>query len=84
MTCKSSWLETQMTPVSHTLVPKPYQEGDYIVALFLQPDKNTGCVQSAAVGQNHGTFRHDEGPSVRQVKKLWSGSRETEGGNYTS
>ena len=64
------------TPVAQTLVPKPYQVCDDIVALFLQPNQDTGCVQSSAVGQNHCTFRHDEGCSVQQLPDCQSGSRE--------
>lgn len=69
-------MQTQLvvTPVAHTLVSEPYQERNDIVALFLQPNQNAGCVQSTAVRQNHCTFRHDEGCSIQQVEKLWCGS----------
>ena len=50
-------------------VLRSYQERDDIVALLLQPDQNAGRVQSAAVGQNHCAFRHDEGCSVRQAEE---------------
>lgn len=81
MTCKSSWLVTnQDICCAHTLLPKSYQVRDHIVALFLQPDQNTGRVQSTAVGQNHCTFRHDEGCSVQQEEELRGGSREETAG----
>lgn len=38
----------------------PYQVRDDIVALLLEPHQDAGRVQSAAVGQNHCTFRHDD------------------------
>lgn len=76
-------MQTQLvvTPVAHKLVSEPYQERNDIIALFLQPNQNTGCVQSTAVRQNHCTFRHDEGFSIQQVEKLWSGSWEETAGN---
>ncbi len=78
--CKTSnMIDLQKQLVEKQLeipVCKPYQVCDDIIALFLQPNQNTGCVQSTTVGQNHGIFRHDEGRLVQQVMRLWSGSRE--------
>lgn len=52
----------------HThLVSKAYQVCNDIVALFLQPHKNTRCVQTATVCQNHSTLRHDKGCFVQQA-----------------
>lgn len=49
-----------MTKRPQDLLLVSYQECNDIVALLLQPDQDAGSVQSTTVGQNHGTFRHDE------------------------
>lgn len=61
-----------------TPVIKPYQICDDIISLLLEPHQNAGRVQSTAVGQNHSTFRHDEG---FQGQKLQNNSGEGAEGN---
>lgn len=46
--------------ISETCQEEAYQESDNVIALLLQPNQDTGGVETSAVGQNHRTFRHDE------------------------
>ena len=54
--CRPTFTQTTVAQPDSS---QPYQVGNNVVALLLEPHQNTGGVQSTAVRQNHGPLRHD-------------------------
>lgn len=79
---KKNGLQTQ-APVAHTS-PRPYQVGNDVVALLLEPDQNTGGVQSTTVCQDHCTFGHDEsvGPEEAAAERQWKKKQKKNSRNH--